>query len=84
MQPNIRYETSRYWDYYDHIIPLSHMSFTEALLKADFKIEEVIPKFVPFSTDSKYPTFNFFIWLYLKMPFAWQFFGKQFFIIAKK
>lgn len=84
MQPNIRYEPNRYWDYYDHIIPLSHLSLREAVLKANFKVIKIIPKFLPFSTDSKLPKFNFLIWLYLKLPILWFFFGKQCLLILRK
>jgi len=33
LQPNIRYLGSRYWDFYDHTTPLTHLSLSEGLLK---------------------------------------------------
>lgn len=84
MQPNIRYEPGRYWDYYDHVLPLSHLSGKEAFEKAGFFVEEVIPKFVPFSTSSRLPQWPILVRLYLAFPFLWEFFGGQFLIIARK
>jgi len=84
IQPNIRYEQKKYWDFYDHNIPLSHLSCSEAFLKNGFLIEKLIPKFLPFSTKDNLPQSQLLLWIYLKIPFLWIFFGKQFFLIAKK
>lgn len=84
MQPNIRYEPGRYWDYYDHVLPLSHLSCKEAFEKAGFMTEEVIPRFVPFSTSSRLPQWPFLVKLYLAFPPIWQFMGGQFVIVARK
>jgi len=84
LQPNIRYEYKRYWDYYDHILPLSHLSCAEGLVKSGFLIDKIIPKFLPFTTKSKYPKNPWIVALYLKVPFLWMIFGKQFFILARK
>ena len=84
MQPNIRYEPGRYWDYYDHVLPLSHLSCKEAFSKAGFLVEEVIPKFVPFSTASRLPQWPILVRLYLAFPPIWRLLGGQFFIVARK
>lgn len=84
MQPNIRYEPGRYWDYYDHVLPLSHLSCKEAFEKAGFLVEKVIPKFVPFSTSSRLPQWPFLVRLYLALPLIWNVFGGQFVIVARK
>jgi ubiquinone/menaquinone biosynthesis C-methylase UbiE len=55
MQPNIRFEPGRYWDFYDHILPLSDRSATEALVQNGFVIEQVVARFVPFTTKSVLP-----------------------------
>lgn len=84
MQPNIHYEPGRYWDYYDHVLPLSHLSCKEAFEKAGFSVEEVIPKFVPFSTASRLPQWPVLVKLYLSFPPIWRLMGGQFVIVARK
>jgi len=84
MQPNIKYAYGAYWDFYDHHLPLSHLSAAEGLQKCGYQIQEVIPKFVPFSTKSAFPKHPLLIRLYLKLPFIWKVLGKQFVIVAQK
>jgi hypothetical protein len=83
MQPNIRYEPAKYWDFYDHLLPLSHLSAEEAFAKNGYRVELVIPRFVPFSTKSAYPTHPLFVRMYLRLPFVWRFLGGQFVIVAR-
>ena len=82
--PNIRYVPHMYWDYYDHHIPLSHLSLSEALRLRGFKIQLCIDRFLPFTINGKLPTHPFFVSIYLKNPWAWKILGKQFFIVAEK
>lgn len=84
MGPNIKYCYKEYWDFFDHHTPLSDRSIIEALEMNGFEIVKVIDRFLPFSTKSKLPKNSFLIKLYLKLPFLWKIFGKQFFIMAKK
>jgi len=83
MQPNIRYAPGEYWDYYDHVLPLTHRSCAEAFAKAGFEIQQVIDRFMPFSTSSRLPQSPFFVRLYLACPLAWRFFGRQFVVVAR-
>ena len=82
--PNIRYAYREYWDYYDHHLALSHASLEEALSVADFQVEEVIDRFLPYTMKGKTPTHDLLIRLYLALPFAWKLLGKQFLVIARK
>lgn len=82
--PNIRYAYREYWDYYDHYLPLSDISLVEALALAGFKADTVIDRFLPFTMNNGAPTADFIIRAYLKMPFAWKWFGKQFLVVASK
>lgn len=82
--PNIRYAYREYWDYYDHYLPLSDISLVEALALAGFKADKVIDRFLPFTMNNGVPTADFIIRAYLKMPFAWKWFGKQFLVVASK
>ncbi len=82
--PNIRYAYKEYWDFFDHHIPLSHKAIIECLRAVGFKIDTVIPKFLPFTSKGIIPKSSFLVRLYLKIPFAWQVLGKQMFIVARK
>lgn len=82
--PNIKYVNGAYWDFWDHHIPITEYSAMELLKIVGFEIEKCIPRFLPYSmsNDKNPPLFT--VRLYLKMPFAWPLFGKQFLVIAKK
>lgn len=82
LQPNIRYLGSRYWDFYDHVTPLTHLSLREALLKNGFAIELLIPKFLPYTFKSRLPTAGWMVRLYVKTPLIWWMLGKQMFVVA--
>jgi len=82
--PNIRYAYREYWDYYDHYLPLSHLSVAEGLRQASFTIVKNIPQFLPYTMASNAPTADIFIRIYLAFPPAWRIFGKQFLVIAEK
>ena len=84
LQPNIKYAPGDYWDFYDHHIPLSHHSCAEAFVKAGFTIEELVGRFLPFTTLSPIPKHPFFVRLYLHMRPAWKLMGKQFLIVGRK
>lgn len=84
MGPNIRYLAGEYWDFYDHSLPLSHLSLEEGLVQADYEVERIIPRFLPYTTRSRLPQHPFFVALYLKIPLAWPLLGKQFLGVARK
>jgi ubiquinone/menaquinone biosynthesis C-methylase UbiE len=83
MQPNIRYEPGRYWDFYDHLLPLSHLSAAEGLAKNGYVVEKLIPRFLPFTTKSALPQHPLLVRAYLALPLAWRFMGGQFLVIAR-
>lgn len=82
LQPNIRYLGSRYWDFYDHFTPLSHLSMQEALIKNGYRIQSVIPKFLPYTFKSKLPAASWMVRLYLSLRPAQWLLGKQMFVVA--
>jgi SAM-dependent methyltransferase len=82
--PNLRYLAGEYWDFYDHHLGLTHKSLCEALSLAGFEIDLCIDRFLPYTTRGALPTHPALVWLYVRMPFAWRFLGKQFFIAARK
>jgi SAM-dependent methyltransferase len=84
MGPNIRYLADRYWDYYDHHLPLSHLSLEEGLVQAGYDVELNIAKFLPYTAKSALPTHPALVALYLKVPLAWRIMGRQFLVVAAK
>jgi len=82
--PNIRYLADKYWDFWDHHIPISHKSVEELLKLKGFKVECNFPKFLPYSMSQGFTPPVFFVKMYLKMKLFWKIFGKQFLIIAYK
>ena len=84
MQPNIRYAAHLYWDFYDHHLPLSHLSAQEGFEKNGYRVDVLIPRFVPWSTKSALPQHPALVWLYLKLRPIWWILGKQFVIVARK
>jgi ubiquinone/menaquinone biosynthesis C-methylase UbiE len=84
LQPNIRYVSKEYWDFYDHYTPLSHLSCAEGFAKAGFEIERLIPRFLPYTTKSRLPQSPALVSAYLKVPLMWKLLGKQFVIVGRK
>lgn len=84
LQPNIRFVGGEYWDFFDHHTPLTDRSLVEALELAGFDIQEVIPRFLPYTTRSALPQSTWLVNLYLRVPLAWRVLGKQAFVVATK
>jgi SAM-dependent methyltransferase len=85
LQPNIRYVPGRYWDYFDHYIPLTHVSMVEAMQLTGFRPERVIPRFLPYTIkDSRLPRSLILLRLYLRLPALWPIFGRQMLIVARR
>ena len=84
LQPNIRFLSREYWDFFDHRMPLSDRSLVEGLRLVDFQIEKVLPRFLPYTTKCRMPQNPLWVKMYLKMPWAWKIFGKQTFVVARK
>lgn len=90
LQPNIRYTGPAYWDYIDHHIALTEHSLVEALEITGYEVEELIPRFLPYTAKSGLGRLasgeatKHFVKLYLKFPIVWRFLGAQTFVLAKK
>ena len=84
MGPNARLVAGAYWDFWDHHIPLTERSLSEALSSKGFGIDRCIAGFVPYSTRSRLPQAPFLVRAYLRMPFMWRWFGRQFLIVTHK
>jgi SAM-dependent methyltransferase len=85
LMPNLRYLPGRYWDYFDHHLPLTHLSLTEALQLAGFAVEHVVPRFLPYTVkDSPVRVNTAMVRTYLALPALWRFAGRQMFLAARK
>lgn len=85
LMPNIRYLPGRYWDYFDHHTPLSHLSLGEAFTIAGFSVDKVIPRFLPYTVKTS-PLLRHvaFVSLYLSLPMIWPVVGKQMLLVGSK
>ena len=84
MGPNIKYVPGAYWDFIDHHLPLTELSLTEALHIAGMEATTIIPRFLPYTTQSSLPQAPIFVKLFLKFPLAWRLLGKQFLVVSRK
>jgi SAM-dependent methyltransferase len=84
MGPNVKYLAGEYWDFFDHYLPLTELSLAEVLSNCGFGIERQIARFLPYtmSYGRQYPLWM--VRLYLKLPLAWPFFGRQFLVVGRK
>jgi SAM-dependent methyltransferase len=82
--PNFRFVYRRYFDYFDHYLPLTEKSVVEALQLVGFAPEVVLPKTLPFTFRSRLPRWPWLVRAYLRLPWLWRVFGAQFFVVAKK
>jgi SAM-dependent methyltransferase len=82
--PNLRFVGGEYWDFFDHHVPLTDRSVVEAVVDCGFQIEEVRPRFLPYTMSSgrHYP--SWVLRTYLRLPLAWRFVGKQFLVVASR
>ena len=84
LQPNIRLIGGSYWDFIDHQTALTEKSLAEAAVMAGFKTTQVIARFLPYTTKSRFPQHPLLVRAYLHLPAAWLFFGKQTLYLGEK
>jgi SAM-dependent methyltransferase len=84
MGPNIKFTSGRYWDFWDHYLPLTELSLSEALRIRGFNIERCYARFLPYTMvgGPEYP--GWMLSVYLKLRILWRIKGGQFLVIARK
>jgi SAM-dependent methyltransferase len=82
LQPNVRFCGRDYWQFFDHITPIDDRALAEAFAATGFDVEKCIPRFLPYSTKSRLPSWPSLVRLYLKLPLAWRILGAQAFMVA--
>lgn len=85
LTPNIKYAGGKYWDFFDHITPITENALIEVAAIHGFRCKKCISKFIPFTTKSKLPQSAWAVKAYLKlMPISGYIFGEQSFLIFSK
>jgi SAM-dependent methyltransferase len=82
--PNIRHLPGRYWDYWDHHIPLTDRSIAEVVAHVGFRDVHVIPRFLPYTMSDGRRVPLWAIVMYLRIPVAWRLLGRQFLVTATR
>lgn len=85
LTPNIKYVGGKYWDFWDHITPITDEALIEAAKMYGYKPVKTVKRFLPFTTKSSLPQSQWIVGLYLKlMPLSGAFFGEQSFLVMEK
>jgi ubiquinone/menaquinone biosynthesis C-methylase UbiE len=84
LQPNIKLVGGEYWDFVDHTLPVTEKSLAEALELNGFKLTYQKTRFLPYTASAGKPIVPLFVKLYLRLPIAHYFMGKQTFMVATK
>jgi SAM-dependent methyltransferase len=82
--PNIAVLKGRYWDFWDHHVALSDQALSELLEIHGLEIKRAISRFLPYNMVRVKKRPLFLVSLYLRLPFLWPIWGKQFFLAATK
>ena len=84
LQPNIRLIGGSYWDFIDHQTALTEKSLAEAATMAGFRTKQVIARFLPYTTKSRFPQHPLLVRAYLNFRPAWMLLGKQTLYLGEK
>jgi len=82
--PNYRYCYRDYWMFFDHRTALDDRSITELLEIHQFRVIYNQPKFLPYTTKSRFQKSLFLVKIYLQVPLFQKIFGQQVFLVAEK
>ena len=83
IQPVIELVGNRYWDFFDHIVPITRKSLQEALAMEGYDVTVFIPRFLPYTTKAGLPVNTFLLRMYLLIPWYFRPFAGQCFIRAR-
>jgi ubiquinone/menaquinone biosynthesis C-methylase UbiE len=82
ISPNFKYCFRVYFDDFTHKSMITDNSLKDMLHANRFKVEKIMPRFLPFSTESKLPKSDFLLRIYLMSP--WKPFAGQMLAVARK
>jgi dolichol-phosphate mannosyltransferase len=82
--PNLRFVPGAYWDFWDHLTPITERSLVEVCENLGFRTIDCIPRWLPYTTRSALPQAPWLVRLYLRMPLIWPVLGRQFLVRVQK
>jgi SAM-dependent methyltransferase len=82
LQPNFSLIGGQYFDFIDHKTILTDRSLVEALELTGYKVCYLKKRFLPYTSKSSLPQSPWLVRLYLLIPLAHYFLGKQTFVVA--
>jgi SAM-dependent methyltransferase len=82
--PNLRFLPGAYWDFWDHLVPITDRSLAEVLETLGYRLLGCTPRFLPYTTRSRLPKASLLVQWYLRLPLLWPIFGRQFLVRAQK
>ncbi len=82
--PNIKHVPGAYWDFWDHHLPLTELSIGELLDVTGFRVTTRLSRFLPYSMSQGFAPPVFLVNIYLRFPFIWRLFGRQFLVVGQK
>lgn len=84
LQPNIRLVGGSYWDFLDHATPLTEKSLVEAADTAGLQTVELITRFIPYTTKSRWPQHPALVRAYLAVRPVWRLMGRQTLYVGRR
>lgn len=84
LQPNVRFCARDYWMFFDHVTPIDDRAILEFLELNGYGIVECRPRFLPYTTQSRYPRWLWLVRIYLRLPLLQSLLGQQSFILVRK
>ena len=84
LQPNIRLVGAAYWDFIDHKVALTERSLTEAAETAGFETEQVVVRFLPYTSKSRLLKSAALVRAYLHIRLAWRLLGGQTLYVGRR
>jgi SAM-dependent methyltransferase len=82
IQPNYRYCASEYFDDYTHQTVFTHVSLADLLATSGFRVDRVVPRFLPLTMKSRLPQWPWAVALYLSLPVRPM--AKQMLLVARR
>jgi len=83
IQPNFRLCPEHYFDDDTHMTVFSDESLAQLIVDHDFRIERVVPRFLPFSMKSRLPKWPLLVRLYLSSPIKPNA-GQMYFVASRR
>jgi ubiquinone/menaquinone biosynthesis C-methylase UbiE len=82
--PNFKYCARDYFDFADHVLPLTHKAVIEHLHAAEYHILSAESRFLPYSFTGRLPASPGLARAYLRFKPAWRLLGRQFLVVAHR